>query len=153
MAVEVKLRGLEQLKRELKALAPNLRRRAIRNALSAGARVFRDEARRLAPILDAPIISKGKVIRVPGTLKKAIRVRTSKQARRAGDVGVFVNVKPARGSDRGTAKDPFYWRFVEFGASQAQAKPFLRPAANSKMGEALKKIEATLGPQIRKLNK
>jgi len=36
--------------------------------------------------------------RAPGTVRKAIRVRTSKVARQAGDVGVFVNVKPAPGA-------------------------------------------------------
>jgi hypothetical protein len=34
--------------------------------------------------------------RKPNTVKQAIRVRTSKADRRAGDVGVFVNVRPAR---------------------------------------------------------
>ena len=45
---------------------------------------------------------KGAPYRAPGTVKKAIRVRTSKVATRAGDVGVFVNVRPAKGAKYST---------------------------------------------------
>lgn len=154
MAVENRIEGLAALKQALRELSPKLRRRALRNALSAGARVFRDEAKRLAPVISAASYAVRKGYRKAGTLRNAIRVRTSKIARRAGDVGVFVNVKPAKGAERGgkSPNDPFYWRFVEFGTAKAGAKAFLRPAANSKQGDALNKIVAVLGPAIQKLN-
>jgi HK97 gp10 family phage protein len=58
--------------------------------------------------------------RKPGTVKQAIRVRTSKADRRAGDVGVFVNVRPAKAGQRGAKNpnDPFYWRWLEFGTKK-----------------------------------
>lgn len=150
----VKVNGLAELRAALLELSPKLRRRALRNALAAGGRVFRDQARRLAPVLAAPIVRQGRVIRQPGTLRKALTVRTSKIARRAGDVGVFVNVRPAKGAARGAKSptDPFYWRFVEFGTKNMSARPFLRPAASNGAGEALRRIEQTLGPQIKRLN-
>jgi HK97 gp10 family phage protein len=125
------------------ALPDKLRRRALRNALAAGARVVRDAARAQTPVLRPEFASPR---RKPGTVKNAIVVRTSKRDRLAGDVGVFVNVRPAKGAKfktvRGTAlfglvktktrmqtkaskrganspDDPFYWRFLEFGWNPA----------------------------------
>lgn len=174
--VVARVQGLAELKEALRALPAQLRRRALRNALAAGGRVFRDEARRLAPVLQAPIVRKGQLIRKPGTVRDAIRVRTSKLARRAGDVGVFVNVLPAKGakykalgvrvgrvkvrgrvqtaaSQRGarSPNDPFYWRFLEFGTSKMQASPFLKPAS-AKQPDALRAFERTLGPAVLRLN-
>ena len=117
------IKGLDELKKALRALPDKLRRQALRNALAAGGRVVRDEAKALAPVLQKPIVRKatGKTLRKPGTLRDAIRVRTSKQARKAGNVGVFVNVQPPtkksgkRGAD--SPDDPYYWRWLEFGRS------------------------------------
>lgn len=117
------MEGLDELRAALLALPGKLRRQALRNALAAGGRVFRDEARRLSPVLQVPVKRTGRVIRKPGTLRQAISVRTSKRDRRAGNVGVFVNVKPAKKGARGmySPDDPFYWRWLEFGRSARAA--------------------------------
>jgi HK97 gp10 family phage protein len=145
------LRGFDELAAKLRAIAPALRKQALRNALAAGARLVRDEARRRAPVLANTVKAPH---RTPGLVRSQIAVRTSKQARRAGDVGVFVNVRPAKGaayrtttrrivglkiksrtlvraSNRGAnnPRDPFYWRFLEFGTRYMSARPFLAPAA------------------------
>ena len=121
--VELKITGLAELRATLLSLPDKLRRRALRTALAAGARIVRDEARSRAPVLSTPSKT-----RKPGTVRDAITVRTSKLAKRAGDVGVFVNVRPAKGagfsggkivraSQRGakSVNDPYYWRWLEFG--------------------------------------
>jgi len=118
--VFIKLQGVDEAVSQLQALPDKLRKRAILNALRAGGRVFRDEARRLTPVLQVAVRRKGGgVIRKPGTVRKAINVRTSKIARRNGDLGVFVNVRPAKGAAKGakSPNDPFYWRWLEFGRS------------------------------------
>ena len=151
--------GLDEINAALKALPTKLRRGIVRNALAAGARVFRDEAKRLAPVLrtttysGASAIQRG--VRKPGTLQKAIRVRTSKRATRAGDVGVFVNVVPAKGASKGAKNpnDPFYWRFLEFGTTHMRAFDFLGTAGRSRGVQALRTIVNTLGPQINKMNR
>lgn len=124
----VKVEGLADLKLALRQIPLNLRKRALRDALAAGARVVRDRARRETPVLAAsdPAVKKG--YRRPGTLRRSIVVRTSKVARRDGNVGVFVNVRPARNAvirggrvvrakEKGARSpvDPYYWRWVEFG--------------------------------------
>jgi HK97 gp10 family phage protein len=151
MPVDAKVHGLPDLRAALQGIAPKLRRRALRNALAAGARVVRDAARAQAPILNTS--ERSAPYRKPGTVKGAITVRTSKQARKRGDVGVFVNVRPAKGPARGarSTRDPFYWRFLEFGTAKMSARPFLQPAG-AKLAQALGVFLQKIGPAIAKLN-
>lgn len=150
----VRVRGVEDVKAELRALAPKLRKRALVNALRAAGRVFRDEARRLTPVLSVPVYRKGVKVRDPGTVRKAISVRTSKIVRRRGDLGVFVNVRPLKKGQRGANNpaDPFYWRWLEFGKAGYPGRGFLQQAAR-KAGDALRKFEDTLGPMVQKFNR
>jgi HK97 gp10 family phage protein len=151
--VSATIRGLPELKTILASIVPQLRRRALRNALAAGARVIRDDAKLRAPVLQPTIKAP---YRTPGTVKKAIVVRTSKLARRRGDVGVFVNVRPAKAGARGAKSrtDPFYWRFLEFGTKffkSGVGVQFLQGAA-AKLPQALQVFTQALGPAVQKLN-
>lgn len=123
--------GFDDLASKLKDVPLAMRKKILRNALAAGARLVRDTAKREAPVLK--LGSKAKH-RKPGTVRKAIKVRTSKRDRRAGDVGVFVNVKPlskaqvrsfkAGGGGAGSKNpdDPYYWRWLEFGRQSRVAE-------------------------------
>ena len=149
MAVDTQqIRGFDDLAAKLREIPKAMRKRVLRNALAAGARLVRDSARAAAPVLQgsAPY-------RTPGTLKKAISVRTSKVARRSGDVGVFVNVRPAKSGARGAKgkTDPFYWRFVQFGTAKMAARPFLNAGAN-RLPAALAVFQEAVGKWIAKTN-
>lgn len=151
--INATIRGLPDLKAALADVVPGLRRRVLRNALAAGARVVRDDAKARAPVLQPTLRAP---FRTPGTVKKAIVVRTSKQARKRGDVGVFVNVRPAKKGQRGAKSktDPFYWRFLEFGTKffkPGAGLQFLQRAAD-RLPQALQVFTAALGPAIQKLN-
>lgn len=150
MVAEVKIEGFDELAKKLREMVPAMRKRVVKNALSAGARLVRDDAKRNAPVLSASVNAP---YRKPGTLRSAIRVRSSKQARRAGDIGVFVNVKPAKSGLRGAKSnsDPFYWRFLEFGTRKMSARSFLKPAA-AKLDEALAIFQTQVGRWIEKVN-
>jgi HK97 gp10 family phage protein len=128
----VRIEGLDNLKRKLAEVPKAMRKRVLRNALAAGAREVRDVAKRNAPVMTLGTSLKAPY-RKPGTVKQAIRVRTSKADRRAGDVGVFVNVRPAKSGQRGAKNpnDPFYWRFLEFGTKKMPARPFLQRATSA----------------------
>lgn len=154
MAVDgfsAKVIGLQDLRNELRALVPKLRKRAIMNALRAAGRPVRSAVRASTPVLQLPVRRKGRLIRQPGTVRKAVSVRTSKASAARGNLGVFINVKPAKGINKGAYNpyDPFYWRFL----------PALRQggvaiqAGVGKLREALAIFEKTLGPQIQKLNR
>ena len=177
--ITAKVSGVADLRRELAALPGKLRVRAVRNALAAGARLVRNAARSAAPVLSIgdPAVQAGR--RKPGTVRKAISVRTSKLATRAGDVGVFVNVRPAKKGARGgkVPTDPFYWRWLNWGWNAARSsdglgrqgkrhrrdlrkttmpkripgRRFLEAGAE-KLGEALQVFIKTVGPAIAKLN-
>jgi HK97 gp10 family phage protein len=162
MAVDtVQVKGFDELAAKLRAIVPAMRKRVLRNALAAGARLVRDDARRNAPVLVNP---SQVPYRTPGLVKRSIVVRTSKEARRRGDVGVFVNVRPAKGakysggrqvraSQRGakSKNDPFYWRFLEFGTNKMAARPFLKPAAG-RLPQALTIFQQQVGNWFAKVN-
>lgn len=115
----VPVEGLKDLTDKLRSLAPKMRVRVLRNSLAAGARIVRDDAKKNAPVLSGV---RKTPYRKPGTVRDAIAVRNSKRDRRAGDVGVFVNVRPAKGGNRGAKNplDPFFWRWQEFGWNPAR---------------------------------
>lgn len=120
-SIEVKIEGVDELIDTLRALPDVLRRRVLAGALRDGARIIQRLAKANAPVLQGRAR-----YRKPGTLRDAIAVRNSKEARKRGDVGVFVGVRPLRGKAR-TAKfgaagsknpnDPYYWWWQEFGWS------------------------------------
>ena len=145
MVAEARVTGLPEMKAALLAIPAKLRRRALRLALAAGARVVRDEARRVAPVLTPANAELAAPYRKPGTVRKAIVVRTSKIDRRQGDVGVFVNVRPAKRGQRGSKSpdDPFYWRFLEFGWNPASQRTGGTGRAGARQRRALNKSTDT----------
>lgn len=169
--VVVKIGGIEQLNAALRALPDKLRKRVMLKALRKAARVVLVEARDHVPVLKGPA-----KYRTPGLVKKRITMRTSKESRKAGNVGVFVNVKPAekakyasetvrvgrvkfktkrlvRASQAGakSPNDPFYWRFVEFGTRKMKAQPFIKPAGD-RLEAALAVFEQSALAGIAELN-
>ena len=161
------VQGAEDVKRALRELPDKLRRRMLRTALAAGARVVRDAAKQAAPALarDTPT-------RTAGLVRDRIKVRTSKRDKRDGDVGVFVNVQPAKSGRGARSKtDPYYWQWLEFGRSAGMTRRrvaggkrvavrvgaiapvrFLSDAGSAMPSTALPKIEASLGRAVQRLN-
>lgn len=119
-SVSVKVNGIDELKRAMAALPSKLRRKVLVKALRAGAKIVQKAARAATPVLAAPT-----AYRTRGLLKRKLSVRVSKESRSQGNVGVFVNVKPAGKGNRGAKNplDPFYWRFVAFGTKAHTIKP------------------------------
>lgn len=153
MGDSVRIHGLDEFKRKLSEVPKAMRKRVLRNALAAGAREVRDVAKRNAPVMTLGTSLKAPY-RKPGTVKQAIRVRTSKADRRAGDVGVFVNVRPAKAGQRGAKNpnDPFYWRFLEFGTKKMPARPFLQ-RATSALPKALTIFQERIAKWINETNR
>jgi len=105
---------VSELRRRLAELPAKLRRKVLVKALRAGARVVQRATRSAIPVLATP-----HPYRTKGLLKKRLTVRVSKEARKRGDVGVFINIKPLPKAERGTKnpKDPYYWKWVAFGTA------------------------------------
>ena len=167
--VTVRIDGLEDMKRALNDVPVQLRKKVILSALRKAARVPLLAARQAVPELTTP-----SPYRTKGLLKSRLMVRTSKAARSAGNLGVFVNIKPAAGakyktvrsqgvvvsrrlksfSKRGASSrvDPFYWRFVEFGTKKMGKRPFIKPAGET-LPQALEVFKAEVIPAINRFNK
>lgn len=155
--VLVKLEGIDELARVMKALPEKIRKKAVRAALRPAGQVIAQAAKRNAPVLSLPTPT-----RTPGTVKRRISVRASKFARQDGDEGVFIGVRPIRGAAQvkrfgkagaNNPNDPFYWRFLEFGTKKMAKRPVLGPAAKSEGTAAIRKFLESAVPAIEKLNK
>lgn len=142
---EVELKGVDELKRALEQVPDKLKKKGLLKGLRLAGNLVRDAARPAAPVLqpikrkrkDGTIVERQAKYRKKGTVRRAIVVRTSKYARKAGDLGVFVGVRPLRGARTkklGAAgaknpNDPFYWWFLEFGTKKMSKRPFLADGA------------------------
>lgn len=141
--VTVKIEGLADLKRALADVPNKIRKGALKRALRLAGNTVRDAARAGAPVLQTSARH-----RKPGTVKRNIVVRASKFASRAGDVGVFVSVKPLRGKaqikqGRAGAKnpnDPYYWWWQEFGWVAAGSR--VRGGKRRRAGEQAARVAA-----------
>jgi HK97 gp10 family phage protein len=161
---------MSALKASLNSLPDKLRKKVLMSALRKGAAVVRKAARDATPVLQTPT-----PYRTKGLLRKKLSVRVSRVSKAAGNVGVFVNIKPAEGtqytkhnilgvkyktvkrvSQRGARSplDPFYWRFVNFGTKKRNRLPaakFLEAGAAA-LPQALEIFEREVVPAIEKFD-
>ena len=122
----IKFGGADDLAKALAELAPELRRGPARRALVKGAEPVLARAIQETPILSRDVYRRGKLYRARGTLRNALKIRSSKDVNKTGDVGVFVNYKPlTKGAvsefkdatgrpGSANPRDPFYFRWVIF---------------------------------------
>ena len=165
--VKIKVDGLDSLKAELLKLAPDMRKGPARRALRAGAKPVLERAVAETPRLTSSIYRRGKMIRRAGTLKAALKIRSSKDVNKTGDVGVFINFKPLKRGAIDAFKeatgrpgsqnpdDPFYWRWVHFATRRNKnPKPSLTIAGNTTLQQqALPTITENLKAYFERLNR
>ncbi len=105
MTQQIQVRGLRELNRELKALPDKLKKKAVRRAIAAGAKIVQKDAKTNAP-------------RRTGALRRAIAVRSTPSRSQPNLVRSSVFVRTAGNRSKATIKrgeDPHYWKFQEFG--------------------------------------
>jgi len=112
--VKFNIRGAKEMERVLKKLGPQTAARVGDKSLRAGAKVIVDEAKRLAPVLY-------------GDLRKSIAVGPGKSS----DPGERVVLIGFKRPESAIA------HLVEFGTAHSPAQPFMRPAMDTRAGEAL----------------
>lgn len=137
MADSKSLTGFKELANSLRQLGPRVAKNRLRRAVSAGAAVIRNEAKQIAPV-------------DTGEMRRDIQIKRERDSR-SGDLivrySVFVRTggkSRLSGRGRNVDKNSFYWRFVEFGTSKMAAKPFMRPAYESKKEDAVDTIGTNL---------
>ncbi|MGV6989652.1 HK97-gp10 family putative phage morphogenesis protein [Testudinibacter sp. P80/BLE/0925] len=154
-SVTVKVSGLKELQKAMGELGRKASNRIAVKAMRKGGAIVRDKAR-----ANAPVLTENVPHRKAGTVKKAISSRT--KIGRNGKTNTYVWVKglstkqilkfkgKTGRSGAFNPKDPFYWRFLEFGTSKMPAKPFMRPAFEQSKQQAAKAIIDTLRTEILK---
>lgn len=152
--ISLNINGVNDLKRALLGIPDRLRKRVLLKPLRESAVPLRSRSKSAAPVLKKPTKYRKK-----GTVRRALSIRTSKIAAKEGNVGVFVGVRPLRGSRQKTLgaagaknpNDPYYWKFLEFGTKKMTARPFLSKSA-SLLPQVARDFSARAIAAINKLN-
>lgn len=113
--------GFRELESDFILLSKSEQRKLSKKAVRAGAVVFRDAVRAIAPIRT-------------GRLKKSISVDTSRGAVAGVKFKKIRAIKKSGGKNKQTL--PFYWWMIENGTSKMPARPFVRPAFDANVKKA-----------------
>jgi len=135
MRIDVDITGLREIERALKRLPTRTVERISRKALSAGARLVRDDARRRAPFRT-------------GRLKKSIKVKARRSRRNVITVSVLTKVRYSHLVELGTHE-----RFVKKNkrfVGAMPARPFMRPALEVNRHKALDVYKRVMWREIRR---
>lgn len=122
--LDAKFEGWPELRKALTQLPKDIQAKALRNLATAGARELAKEVKARAPS-------------DTGKLRRNIMVKSFKA--RNGRARAYVGIRE-QGGGKADPKDSFYWKFLEFGTSTIQARPFIRPAADAKEGVLLNEL-------------
>ena len=141
--------GFGDLQQDFERLAKSTGDKIVRDAVIAGARVARNEAKSKVPVRTGKLKKNIIAVRLkqadtPGAATAGIRVKkpTGKQAKA---------LKRPGKKGRSSAPDynaPFYWKFLELGTSKMQAHPFIRPAWDGSLPQIEKAVADKLAEGI-----
>jgi HK97 gp10 family phage protein len=144
MAELKSIEGLKELQAAMRQLPQNIGRNVLRGAVNAGASVIRNEVRDNAPVYEG----KPQASHAPaGALRRAVYQKQIREASSWFKQVFYVSVRSGK-SQQKKGLDAYYWRFVEFGTKKMAARPFLRPAFESKKYEAAEAIKQYLARRI-----
>ena len=131
MTETVKIHGLEGVRKALKRLPKEIRKRELNRSLRVGAKVIQATAKTLAPVGEESFFktvnNKGWG-HYRGTLRNSIVIRSEGKKYLLDAAKIKIGVLS---DSRDINKGAWYWRFVEFGTSRQSGKPFLVPAFES----------------------
>lgn len=148
----VKLKGLEELDRQLKTLPLKVQRRSMIAGLRAGAVIYKRAAKKNVPVRSAGVAGSAaryignfgakEGIRQPGFLKRGIISRT-----------ISAKKSPRPTIHIGPRRAAFYGQFFETGRRGGRRMPrrnFLTEAFRTKSAAALRAVEAGLWKSLKK---
>lgn len=145
--VKVKVNGLGDLARALKALPPEIASKnggPLKTALRAAAVVIQDDAKSRAPVDSGVLRDAISVKRDPRPLDVTERyVVKPTRSRRVQRI-----IKTKKGNIGSTSA--WYWHFLEFGTKYITARPFMRPAFDSQKSNALQAFIGKLQTGIKR---
>lgn len=137
--------GLRQLGEELQKRGDAMGRRDAAAAVGVAANVIREDAAERAPRSEKAHqlgVRKGEIVQ-PGNLQRNVVLKRVTDGRLTAEYVVGVRAGSGKSPD-----DAFYGDFVELGTVKMAAQPFIRPAFDSKKGEAVDKMVAVLKDRV-----
>lgn len=126
--VEV-LQGLQELEKKLQKLGELEARKALNRGITKGGAEIRKAARANAKQLDNKL--------TPEQIFKNVTSKKWRVKKGRKYLGVSVGV-----NKNGKGGDTYYWRFLEFGTSKMEARPFLEPALKESQNAAIEAVKA-----------
>jgi len=131
---KLEIKGAKELEKVIRMLPRKMGEDVLVRATRSGATIVKNEIKKRAPVGKGPAHPKY------GRLKN--NIKTTKIKQRGGAATIAVHTGKA------------YWgSFLEFGTSKMSARPFFRPAFDSRWPKALDKIGERLGINLEKVAK
>lgn len=155
--VEFSLTGVDELVATLREVTYETKYKGGRTALRKAAQLIRDKAKQGAARINDPKTSQ--------SIEANITERwNGRRYRATGDLGFRVGVLGGAGGNLDSESysglpggDTRHWRLVEFGTEKARAQPFMRPALENNIGEAINvfatEYEKALARAIKRANR
>lgn len=137
--ITMQIDGLAALDKKLRAMGPDIAAKALRGGVLAAAKLIRDEAKATNPD-------------DTGRTDRALYAKFIKE-QSGPDRAVYKVGVRSGARERRKDRDAWYWRLVEFGTAKMPARPFLRPAFESKKGRAVELIAERIASRIRRFEK
>ena len=138
-SVTMKIDGLKELADKLRAMGPDIEKKALRASVMAAAKIVRDDAK--ANNLDDT-----------GTTDRALYAKYIKEESAENKATYFVGVRSGK-KERKAKRDAFYWRFIEFGTAKLSAHPFMRPAFEKNKMKLVEAIADKISARIKRFEK
>lgn len=151
MAVELKVQGMDQIKRKLDQLSnPKKAKQIARKAGRQAMNLVRDAAR-----------SNAKAIDDPETREKIYKniVTQGGKSRNSNEIVIRVGVKGGAAMNKNSNRaalsglsggNTTYWRMLEYGNSHQPAIPFMRPALSQNINQVTAKFVEIFNTEIDK---
>lgn len=150
--VDIKIQGLEEMKRLLKELPFEVKNKALNQSVKDTAGITLGYALALSPYRTGALRRNIKLVMkrkdVPWKQVAGLRVKTARQQTKR--LGFLEGT--LKGESRATPKgsdDPYYWFFLEFGTKNIKpARKFLRPALEDHVGEHITGFTRAFLPRL-----
>jgi HK97 gp10 family phage protein len=134
-SVTMHVSGLKELTERMRAMGPDINRKALRSAVGAAAGLIRDQAKATNPD-------------DTGRTDRALYAKQIREKSSDFQQTYYVGVRSGKG-ERKKNRDAWYWRLVEFGTLKMPARPFMRPAFESQKFKAVDLIAARIARRLK----
>lgn len=138
-SVTMQISGLKELADRLREIGPDIERNALRSGVSAAAVLIRNQAKATNPD-------------DTGRTDRALYAKFIREQSGPNQATYYVGVRSGK-KEQKKDRDAWYWRLVEFGTAKMPARPFMRPAFESKKMQAVEAIKERIQKRIKRFEK